>query len=156
MGIPHPPIQFQKFFVQDLFSSIHTSCVNFIKIAPLLKVSIHTSQKYRSMGGTPPPNRFQKFFVQDIFSSIHTSCGYFIKIVPFLSRKYRSMGGTPPPPADSPHLQYQPIPRQNTYFGVCFIKIGKDLLKLSWGQIWDTAYRVQGTAYSVHINNDPP
>ena len=60
------------------------------------------------------------------------------------------MGGTPPPrPTDLTHLQYQPIPRQNTHFGFCFIKIGQDLLKLSWRQIWDTAYSLQRTAYSV-------
>ena len=57
--------------------------------------------------------------------------------------------GVPLPPADLTHLQYQPIPRQNTHFGFCFIKIGQELLKLSWRQIWDTAYSVQRTANSV-------
>ena len=58
------------------------------------------------------------------------------------------MRGTPPP-ANLTHLQYQPIPRQNTHFGFCFIKIGQELLKLLCPQI-------SGTAYMVQINNDPP
>ena len=38
---------------------------------------------------------------------------------------------------------------QNTHFVFYPIKIGQELLKLSWGQIWDTGY-------SVQINEDPP
>ena len=38
---------------------------------------------------------------------------------------------------------------QNTHFVFHPIKIGQELLKLSWREIWDTGY-------SVQINNDPP
>ena len=83
----------------------------------------------------------------------------FIKIAQLLrvvSIQVQNIGlwGYPSPPADLTHLQYQPIPRQNTHFGFCFIKIGQDLLKLSWGQIWDTGYSVQRTAYRLTMT--PP
>ena len=47
------PIRFQQ-ILQNVFSSIHTSCVNFIKIAALLRVGSIQNKKYRSMKGTPP------------------------------------------------------------------------------------------------------
>jgi len=37
-GAHLPPILIEKFFVQDIFSSIITSCVNFMKIGALLVV----------------------------------------------------------------------------------------------------------------------
>ena len=84
MGGTPPPDRFQKFFVQDIFSSIHTSCVNFIKIEAFLRV-VPIQVKNVGLWGVPlPPDRFQKFFVQDIFLSIHTSCVNFIKIATLL------------------------------------------------------------------------
>ena len=47
------PIRFQQ-ILQNVFSSIHTSCVNFIKIAALLRVGSIQNKKYKSMKGTPP------------------------------------------------------------------------------------------------------
>ena len=83
-GTPPPPYRFQKFFVQDIFSSIHTSCVNFIKIAPLLR-AVSIQAKNIGLWGVPlPPDQFQKFFVWNIFSSIHTFCVNFVKIATLL------------------------------------------------------------------------
>ena len=99
-----PPHLILKFFVQDIFSSMHISCVNFIKIAPLLRVGSIQVKNIGLWGVPLPLARFQKFFVQDIFSSIPTFCENCIMIA-VLSRvgsiQVENIGlwGVPLPPA---------------------------------------------------------
>jgi len=70
--VPLPPVRFQKFFVQDVFSSIHTSCVNFIKIAALSRVGFIQIENTGLWGVPLPPVRFRPFAIPAESSSKHT------------------------------------------------------------------------------------
>ena len=103
MGSTPPSVRFPKFFFQGIFSPIYTSCVNFMKIAALLRVGSIQVKNIGLWGVPLPPVRFKKLFVQDIISSIHTSCVNFIKIAPllradFIQVKNIGLWGVPLPP----------------------------------------------------------
>ena len=70
LGVPLLPVQFSKFFLQDIFSSIHTSCVNFIRIAPLLRV-VSIQAKNIGLWGVPLPLPILKIFRPGYFL-VHT------------------------------------------------------------------------------------
>ena len=66
-GVPLPPIWFQKFFVQEVFSSMHASCESFIKTAALLRAGFIEVENIGVWGVTLPPVRFLPIFNTSLF-----------------------------------------------------------------------------------------
>ena len=96
MGGTLPPDRFQKFFVQGIFLSIHTSCGNFIKIATFLWV-VSIQVKNIGLWGVPhPPHPISKIFCPgSTLVYTHILCEFHKDRCTFIGRchisqKYRS------------------------------------------------------------------
>ena len=124
--------------------------VNFIKIVTLLRV-VSIQVKNIGLWGVPlPPLLILKIFCLEYFlANIHILCEFRATFKGRLhtSQKYRSMGG-PLPPADYNTSLFLAKTHILVFVSSKSVKI--------YSSYRGDKFGIQGTGYSVQINNDPP